>query len=43
MLNILITFFRQCVQVVDVHPDLRQLAYGLLKVRSYDRYDVNGF
>jgi hypothetical protein len=22
---------------------LRQLAYGLVKVRSYDRYDVNGF
>jgi hypothetical protein len=36
-------FFRQCVQVVDIHPDLRQLAYGLVKVRSYGRYDVNGF
>jgi hypothetical protein len=22
---------------------LRQLAYGLVKVRSYGRYDVNGF
>jgi hypothetical protein len=31
------------VKVVDVHPDLRQLAYGLVKVRSYGRYDVNGF
>jgi hypothetical protein len=43
ILNILITFFQWCVQVVDVHPDLRQLAYGLVKVRSYGRYDVNGF
>jgi hypothetical protein len=31
------------VKVVDVHPDLRQLAYGLVKVRSYGCYDVNGF
>jgi hypothetical protein len=31
------------VKVVDVHPDLRQLAYELVKVRSYGRYDVNGF
>jgi hypothetical protein len=36
-------FFRQCVQVVDIHPDLRQLAIGLVKVRSYGRYDINGF
>jgi hypothetical protein len=36
-------FFRRCVQVVDVHPDLRQLAYGLVKVRSYGRYDINDF
>jgi hypothetical protein len=43
ILNILITlFFRQCVKVADVHPNLRQLAYGLVKVRSYARYDVNG-
>jgi hypothetical protein len=31
------------VKVVDVHPDLRQLAYRLVKVRIYDHYDVNGF
>jgi hypothetical protein len=44
ILNILITsFFRQCVKVINIHPDLRQLAYGLVKVRSYGRYDVNGF
>jgi hypothetical protein len=44
ILNILITlFFRQCVKVADVHHDLRQLAYELVKVRSYGRYDVNGF
>jgi hypothetical protein len=44
ILNILITlFFRQCLKVTDVHPDLQQLAYGLVKVRSYGRYDVNCF
>jgi hypothetical protein len=31
------------VKVTDVYQDLRQLAYGLVKVRSYGRYDVNGF
>jgi hypothetical protein len=31
------------VNDVDVHLDLRQLAYGLVKVRSYDRYDINSF
>jgi hypothetical protein len=31
------------VKVVDIHPDLRQLAYELVKVRSYGRYDVNDF
>jgi hypothetical protein len=31
------------VKVVDVQPDLRQLAYRLVKVRSYGRYDINGF
>jgi hypothetical protein len=31
------------VKVVDVHLDLRQLAYRLVKVRSYGRYDVNCF
>jgi hypothetical protein len=35
--------FLQCVKVVDVHHDLRQLAYGLVKVRNYSRYDVNSF
>jgi hypothetical protein len=44
IINILITlFFRQCVKVVDIHPDLGQLAYKLVKVRSYGRYGVNGF
>jgi hypothetical protein len=44
ILNILITsFFQQCVKVADVHPVLRQLAYRLVKVKSYGRYDVNGF
>jgi hypothetical protein len=44
ILNILITsFFRQCVKVIDIHPDLRQLAYGLVKVRRYGLYDINGF
>jgi hypothetical protein len=31
------------MKVVDIHLDLRQLAYGLVKVRSYGCYDVNGF
>jgi hypothetical protein len=31
------------VKVADFHQDLRQLAYGLVKFRSYDRYDINGF
>jgi hypothetical protein len=31
------------VKVTDAHHDLRQLAYGLIKVGSYGRYDVNGF
>jgi hypothetical protein len=31
------------VKVADVHHDLRQLAYGLVKLRSYGRYDINGF
>jgi hypothetical protein len=31
------------VKVTDVHHDLQQLAYGLIKVRSYGCYDVNGF
>ena len=27
----------------NVHEDLRQLSYGKVKIRSYGRYDVNGF
>ena len=39
-----ITWFRQlAIQSVNVHPDLRQLAYSSITVRSYGRYDVNGF
>jgi hypothetical protein len=33
----------QCTKVVDIHDDLRQLSYGIVTVRSYDRYVVNGF
>jgi hypothetical protein len=44
ILNILITSFSQhCVKVVDCRKDLRHLAYGLVKDRSYSCYDVNGF
>jgi hypothetical protein len=31
------------VKVTGVHHDFRQLAYDLVKVRSYGRYDINGF
>jgi hypothetical protein len=31
------------VKVVNIHPDLRQLTYGLVKFRSYGHYNVNGF
>jgi hypothetical protein len=31
------------VKVIDVHPELQQLAYESVKVRSYGRYDVNSF
>jgi hypothetical protein len=31
------------VKIVNVHQDLRQLAYGLVKVRSCHRYNINGF
>jgi hypothetical protein len=27
----------------NVHADLRQLSYGSIVAKSYDRYDVNGF
>jgi hypothetical protein len=30
-------------KVANIHDDLRQLSYGSVIVRSYDRYDVNGF
>jgi hypothetical protein len=33
----------QCTKVADIHDDLRQLSYGSVIVRSYDRYDVNDF
>jgi hypothetical protein len=33
----------QCTKVADIHDDLRQLSYGSVTVRSYSRYDVNGF
>jgi len=33
----------QCLQTSDVHEDLRQLSYGSVRVKSYGRYDVNGF
>jgi hypothetical protein len=42
--NILITsYLWQRVEHADVHEDLRQLSYGLVKVRSYGRYDINEF
>jgi hypothetical protein len=33
----------QCVEVANIHDDLRQLSYRSVTVRSYNRYDVNGF
>ena len=33
----------QCTRCTEVHDDLRQLSYGRVVVRSYGRYDVNGF
>jgi len=33
----------QCTKVIDIHDDLVQLSYGKVSVRSYGRYDVNGF
>jgi hypothetical protein len=33
----------QCVLAGNVHAGLRQLSYGSIVVKSYDRYDVNGF
>src|SRR6266540_5081946 len=33
----------QCTKDADIHDDLRQLSYGRVTVRSYGRYDVNGF
>jgi hypothetical protein len=31
------------VKHADLHKDLQQLSYGMVKVRSYGQYDVNGF
>jgi hypothetical protein len=33
----------QCVLAGNVHVDLRQLSYGSITMKSYGRYDVNGF
>jgi hypothetical protein len=33
----------QCVLAGNIHVDLRQLSYGSIVVKSYGRYDVNGF
>jgi hypothetical protein len=33
----------QCVLAGIVHADLRQLSYGSIVAKSYDRYNVNGF
>jgi hypothetical protein len=33
----------QCTKVADIHDDLRKISYGSVIVRSYGRYDVNGF
>jgi hypothetical protein len=33
----------QCTKVANIHDDLWQLSYGSVTVRSYGRYDVNGF
>jgi hypothetical protein len=27
----------------NVHADLRQLSYGSIVIKSYSRYDINGF
>jgi hypothetical protein len=33
----------QCVLAGNIHANLRQLSYGSIVAKSYDRYDVNGF
>ena len=39
-----ITWFRQhAIQAAHIHLDLRQLSYGSVIVRSYGRYNVNGY
>jgi hypothetical protein len=32
-----------CMLAYNVHADLRQLSYGSITVKSYGRYNVNGF
>jgi hypothetical protein len=32
-----------CVLADNVHADLRQLSYGSIVLKSYGRYDINGF
>jgi hypothetical protein len=36
-------FKQRAIQDPDIHPDLRQLSYGSVTVKSYGRYDVNGY
>jgi hypothetical protein len=31
------------VKHADIHEDLHQLSYGMVRVKSYGRYNVNGF
>jgi hypothetical protein len=39
-----ITWFKEhALRASIVHPDLCQLSYGYVTVRSYDPYNVNGF
>lgn len=33
----------QCEKTENIDEDLKQLSYGIVTVRSYGRYDVNGF
>lgn len=33
----------QCIGHGDVHEDLRQLSYGSVTAKKFNRYDVNGF
>ena len=38
-----LAWFRDHVKDANIHEDLWQLSYGWVNVRSYGRYDVNGF